>query len=249
MVSDRWFMERYGLLEELGIYTVAYQLGLLVYYFLGAVNKAYVPFFFKTAEEDKNAKVVFEDIIKYYSVLILSIGLGLSIFSREIITLMVTNKAYYGAIGVIPIIALAYTVDGYYYMSVNGIFYSKKTQVLALTTGITAVTDIILNAILIPRFGMYGAAIATTAAYTVLFILTYIVSQRYYYIKWHWNVIIINVILVGATYYFGTLGPANLWTNFAYKILIYISYVAALFFLKILSYDKLKHYGAKILKR
>ncbi|MCB2358728.1 hypothetical protein [Clostridium estertheticum] len=58
-------------------------------FLVGAINKVYVPFFFKTIDGDNNnAKKIFEDILKYYSVLILSLGLGLAMFAKEAITIL-----------------------------------------------------------------------------------------------------------------------------------------------------------------
>lgn len=249
MMSDRWFLERYRTNAEIGVYALAYQFGILIYYLISAINKAYVPFFFKTAEEDKNATDIFSNILKYYSVFILTIGLGIAVFAKEIILLITSNKSYFEAYKVIPIITLAYIFEGFYYMAINSVFYAKKTHLLAITTGLTAVLDILLNYLLIPPYGIYGAAIATAGAYLFLFILTYIIAQRYYYIKWNWNSILINFVLCLLAYEVATLGSRGILGSFILKILVFIIYIIILFIFKILSIPKLLYIGKKLFKR
>lgn len=250
MSSDRFFLNMYRTKDELGIYGLGYQFGMLVYFLIVAVNKAYVPFFFKTAEEEKeNAPKVFEEIIRYYLVIIITIGFGLALFSKEIISIMVPNKSYHIAYTIVPLIALAYILNGFYFMSVNGIFYSKKTYILPVSTGISAVVDVILNYLLIPKYGMYGAAIATASAYLVLFIVTYYYSQKFYYIKWQWKNILLNGSLGIALFYVGKISISSLLLSILFKIALFLVYIGALFLFKILSYEKLKYYMKKILKR
>ncbi|MCB2298833.1 lipopolysaccharide biosynthesis protein [Clostridium tagluense] len=247
--SDRWFIQRYRELAEVAIYGLAYQIGSLLDFLIGAINKAYVPFFFKTIDEDENAKTIFEDILKYYSVLILSLGLGIAMFAKEIITLLAHSNAYIVAYKIIPIIALVSVVHGYYFMSVNSIFYAKKTKFLATVTAISAVINIVLNFILVPKYGMYAAAYTTLVAYLFSSIVTYIVAQKCYYIKWHWNVIITNMAICLGVYFVSMIGFGNIFINIIYKTIIYMGYISVLFMFKILSFDKFLYYKSKILKR
>lgn len=248
-VSDRMFLERYGTLDEIGVYSLGYQFGLLLDYVLGGINKAYVPFFFKTASENKNAAAVFEEVIKYYSVFVLTIGLGVAMFSKEITLIMVSNKSYYGAMGIIPLISVVSVLHGYYYMSVNGIFYCKNTKVLAVTTTISALVAILMNFLLIPRYGMYGAAFATMTAYVVLFLMTYHQAQKSYYIKWHWRQIAVNAVLCLIAYFAATVTIDSLMFGFIYKVFVFAVYMVMLFMFKILSADKFKALIGKLGKK
>src|SRR5690606_17346908 len=61
---------------------------------------------------------------------------------------------------------------------------AKRTEVSLWSTLAAAVINIILNFILIPPFGMYGAAYATVIAYITSVASVYIFSQRYYHIPY-----------------------------------------------------------------
>ena len=249
--SDRWFLQQYRELSEVAIYSLAYQIGSLLDFLVGAINKAYVPFFFKTidVDKDKYAKTIFEDILTYYSVLILSLGLGVAMFSKEVITILAHSNNYIVAYKIIPLITLVSITHGYYYMSVNSIFYTKKTKFLAIVTTISAIINIVLNFILVPKYGMYAAAFTTLVAYLFASITTYIVAQKCYYIKWHWKIIIMNMAICLAAYFASTVDFGNIPMNIIYKTVIYLLYISILFMFKILSFEKFLYYKNKILKR
>lgn len=247
--SDRLFLERYRTLSEVGLYSLGYQFGLLLDYFLGGINKAYVPFFFKTANENKNAPSIFEEILKYYSVFVFSLGLGIALFAKEAILILSGRPEYYEAYKIIPFITMVSILHGFYYMSVNSVFYAKKTNTLALTTGASAVINASLNIVLVPKYGMYGAVFTTLIAYLFLFIFTYRTGQKYYPIKWQWKSIILNGIMCLLFYLVSTIHIKNQVIYVVYKIVIFIFYVILLFLFKLLSFDKLKDYKYIILKK
>lgn len=53
----------------------------------------------------------------------------------------------------------------------------KKTKVIAMTTIISAVVNIVLNLVLIPKYGILGAAIATVACYVVMWSVRYLILR------------------------------------------------------------------------
>lgn len=96
---------------------------------------------------------------------------------------------------------------------------------------------------------MNAAAFTTLIAYLFASITTYIVAQKCYYIKWHWKIIIMNMVICLGVYLVSTVDLGNIFTNMIYKIAMYLGYVCILFMLKILSFDKLLYYKNSIFKR
>lgn len=77
----------------------------------------------------------------------------------------------------------------------NGIFSAvKKNKVLALTTFLSATVNIIFNSILIPIFGVLGAAIATAISFYVVWVSRFISSRKY--IKFKINLIRDHIVYV-----------------------------------------------------
>ena len=56
-------------------------------------------------------------------------------------------------------------------------FYHKKTRVIAMGTLMAAGVNILCNALMIPRFGMMGAAVATLISYAALFVFHYLIAK------------------------------------------------------------------------
>ena len=64
---------------------------------------------------------------------------------------------------------------------------SRRTQFNWVVTGAAAMVNIALNLILIPPYGMMGAAVATIAAYTTMFVGMAWWSQRIYPVAYQWR--------------------------------------------------------------
>ncbi len=76
-----------------------------------------------------------------------------------------------------------------------GVGRAKRTQFNWVVTGAAAVVNIGLNLLLIPPYGMMGAAIATIAAYTTMFVGMAWWSQRIYPVAYQWR----RVVTAAAT--------------------------------------------------
>ncbi|MDX6492896.1 MAG: Polysaccharide biosynthesis C-terminal domain, partial [Gaiellaceae bacterium] len=67
-------------------------------------------------------------------------------------------------------------------------------------TGVAAVLNVALNLILIPRYGMLGAAIATAAAYTLMFVGMTLNAQSVFSVPYQWRrVVTVIAAAVGLT--------------------------------------------------
>jgi O-antigen/teichoic acid export membrane protein len=77
---------------------------------------------------------------------------------------------------------------------------ARKTQLNWVITGIAAAVNVGLNVALIPPYGMIGAAIATAAAYVVLFAGMVVYAQRVYPVPYQWRrVLTAAAVAVGLT--------------------------------------------------
>lgn len=72
----------------------------------------------------------------------------------------------------------------------------KKTKVIAWTTVIAATVNTVLNALLIPQFGVLGAAVATAICYAVMWAIRLVVIKRYVVLQLHiWKDVLSYAIL------------------------------------------------------
>ncbi len=94
----------------------------------------------------------------------------LILFSNLIAHIMFSVE-FYDAVKFVPVLLGAYFFNGL--ASYLGTIYtaSKKTKMLFISTLIGAIFNIIMNIILIPSYGGYGAAIATLISYFIIWLI------------------------------------------------------------------------------
>jgi O-antigen/teichoic acid export membrane protein len=81
---------------------------------------------------------------------------------------------------------------------------------LAVTVAATLVT-LAGYALLIPLWGVMGAALATLAGFAFLAAATYVVTQRIFYVEYEWSRLSGLCLLAGALWLMGTWLPNGAW--------------------------------------
>ncbi|MEO5589228.1 MAG: polysaccharide biosynthesis C-terminal domain-containing protein, partial [Gemmatimonadaceae bacterium] len=79
-----------------------------------------------------------------------------------------------------------------------GLFLKNATHLYGLSALIGVVAALGLNALLIPKYGIWGAAWATLVAYALRFIPVYYFSQRKYFVNYSWSQVGLLWLLFGA---------------------------------------------------
>lgn len=159
---------------DAGLYSFAYNIGMIMNVVVMSLNKSWVPIFYSKLKDNK-----YEDINKMvlnYTKFILLSALILILFSREIV-IFIADSAYYSALSLVPIIILSYVFVYFYTIYANYSFYRKKTYLISINTVIAGVTNVILNYIFIPKFGYMAGAYTTLFSYALLFSLHYLNSR------------------------------------------------------------------------
>lgn len=167
---DRIIINQLNGAADAGLYSFAYNVGMLMYIFVMSLNRSWVPIFYSKLKENK-----YEDINKLMhsnSKITLLAALVLIFFSKEIVMIMAA-PAYYTAIELVPIIVLSYIFLYYYSLFSNYAFYRKKTILISISTIIAGIVNVALNYIFIPKYGYIAAAYTTLISFILLFILHY----------------------------------------------------------------------------
>jgi len=184
--SDRYFLKAYADLTVVGIYSLGYKLGFLLWMFpVQPIMNIWNPQRFEIAKKpdvmETNRRVFF-----FFNLLIISGALGISLFSHDLFRVM-SAPGFWDAHKIVPLIMLAYIVQAWTAFGNFGVMYSGKTQYIAIGTAVAAASIIIFSFALIPYFHAYGAAIATILAFIVRFIIIYFFSQREFPLTLPWG--------------------------------------------------------------
>ena len=86
---------------------------------------------------------------------------------------------------IIPVILLSYLFSGIYAIFNAAPFYKDRTSYLLMVSGIGLIINFVLNLLLIPYYGMMGAAYATLFTYLFMSIFLFFLSQKIYKIEYN----------------------------------------------------------------
>ena len=183
-LSDRFILEKFVPLAEIGIYSLGYQFGSIVNLVASAMNTAWVPFVFRILEQTPQEAAARISRLSTYFVLVLTlVFLGVGLYVREV-NLLVTSDAFYPAYRVAYWVALGQLLQGLYYIPVNFLFLRNQTSYIPIITISSAVVDIILNLLLLPHYGMIAAAWAGLVSKMVMLVCVLWISRRVYPIQY-----------------------------------------------------------------
>ena len=176
---------------QVGIYAAMYKLSLLMTIFIQAYKYAAEPFFFAQAGQ-KDARDTYARIMDYFIIIVSAIFLGTMLYLDDfILPLLVRNDEYWVGKGVVPVLLMANLFLGVYYNLSIWYKITGKTSWGAWLSLIGAVITLGLNFWWIPLstdhliHGYYGSAWATFICYGSMMILSYLIGQRYFPVKYN----------------------------------------------------------------
>ena len=178
-ISDRYVLLFYHGEGTVGVYGVAMRFVTVLNVVISAVAMAYTTFAFQT-KDDEDAKKNYYYIFQTESMLLLIICFTISLFGKELIMLMSSDEAYYTACEPLRDLMFAQSVFAMSNVVGYGINFAKKSVYYLIAVSAGVALNLGLNFALVPQYGMQAAALTTLLGYLVVFILTYIFSERLY---------------------------------------------------------------------
>lgn len=177
--SDRWLLEHFRSTREVGIYFLAVQLASLVTLVMSSTNEAIAPRLLARYRDQgsEGARAFHRRIFPPYYWTAIGLGCGL-ILLGPLAGSVISHHKIVGIRPVLTLLAAAMVAAALYVPFGNAFFALKTTPRLLLITLSSAVTNVGLNFLLIPRFGMYGAASSMLISYLLLLTLASTFAHR-----------------------------------------------------------------------
>lgn len=164
-------------LAQTGIYGANFKLAVIMTLFIQAFRFAFEPFFF-SQNKDESSKQLYADVLKYFVIFGILIFLGV-MFYLDIVKILIGPEFHVG-LGIVPIVLLANFFLGVFFSLSLWYKLTDKTRFGAyMALGGAAIT-LILNVVLVPKMGFYGAAIAILVCSLFMTITSYVLGQKYY---------------------------------------------------------------------
>lgn len=180
VLSDRYLIEYFRGSYEVGLYSASYQ---LADYPIGLVSSTIImaafPIILDTWEKkgDQVTIDLISNIMRYYLLFAIPTMIYIIVLSKEF--MLILGTSYSDGYAVLPWICFGSLMMGLCVYVNKGLELKKKTKILSFIVSIAAASNILLNLVLIPRYGFYGAGVATGVAYLIYFIASICISKRY----------------------------------------------------------------------
>jgi O-antigen/teichoic acid export membrane protein len=168
--ADRIMINMYCGQDQVGIYSLGYSISQLVSIFVTAISTAYAPWSYKQIKNGNE-----KEIGKYTNYIMVLVGaiVVLSVLVGPELICFLGTEAYYEAKWMMPPVMLSCFFTMIYGFFANIEFYYEKSIYVMIASIIAAISNVVLNAVFIPRFGYLAAGYTTLLSYIMLAFMHY----------------------------------------------------------------------------
>ena len=205
--GDRFFLQRYATLAEVGLYALAYKFGTLAGYVQVPFETYWDAQVFHLVRE-RDGEKLFARTLTYYALTLFGGALFVSLAAAPVLR-MATRPSFYEAAGLVPVVAFAYATRGGadYFRSVFAICKQPFRNVIVTSAGV-AIT-VTAYATLIPRYRAWGAAVATLITFLGMGVVSYWQSRKARVFHFEWRRLLqITLSSLIITIWHCCIGPA-----------------------------------------
>ena len=173
--SDRIMIDRMCSTSDVAVYSLAYNLSMLMLIVSDALLAAYTPYTYQCMKEKRP-----EPIRKRTSQLLFAVALCnilFILFAPEAVALFATEE-YLEAIYVIPAVSASVYFMFLFNLFANIEYYYSETKYVAAASVIAAAVNVGLNFIFIQRYGYIAAAYTTLISYVIYSVSHYLFMRK-----------------------------------------------------------------------
>ena len=183
-MSDRFFIEAMRTTHELGLYAVSSRIPTIMVLVSSIFIEAWQISTINGSPREEQERF-FTTVGNIYQALVVVLVSGIILFSKIFVWLFAT-PSYYEAWSFIPLLVIG---SGFACLSnfVNSVYtLEKKSASSMVTVVLGALLNIMLNFLLIPNYGLQGAAFATAVSYIFMFLVRAVHTRQYITLRWEY---------------------------------------------------------------
>lgn len=214
-----------------GCYSPGYALGSILLMFLSpfaVLLPAVLPEHYEKGDMSEVDKYLSYSM-KYYLLLTIPAAVGMSVLSKPLLYIITTPEIALGGYMVTPFVCLGAIFMGMYGIANNILILEKNTMILGKLWIVVAISNIVLNLLLVPYLNILGAAIATLICYILAFAVTAIASKKTmrlpFNIKELLKIVIAASIMGIAVYIMHPIGIINVLISIVAGVIIYFAII------------------------
>lgn len=187
--------------ETNAVYSLVYYTGYILYAVTQATSGGWDVWMYNTLNEKKFESV--SGVQKWYMFVMLVLATGIYMVSPEIVKILSPSN-YWRFEYIIPFVIGSYFMF-MYSMPISVVYYMKKTGVISAIVSFAAAINVVLNYLLIPKFGGVGAAYTSVVSYFLILVISicYLKIKKVYYFKdYHFLIYLAIVGVLGFIFFF-----------------------------------------------
>ncbi|MAZ93575.1 MAG: polysaccharide biosynthesis protein [Lentimicrobiaceae bacterium] len=226
---------------QLGIYAACYKLAIIMMIFIQMFRYAAEPFFFAEAKK-KNAKDTYSRVMSLF------VGFTWSIFLMVTLYIDVfkhfIGEAFWPGLQIVPIILSAKLFLGVFYNLSVWYKLTNKTFYGALIATVGGMLTILLNVLLIPKFGYLGSAWASFVSYFVIMLLSYYWGKYHYKIKYNIRIIFSYTAFAVVVYIMSIIIKSTMPGHYYYIVsVLFVAFIIFVYYMWYKNYSPEKIQG------
>lgn len=190
MQTGRYLLQYFHGLEAVGIYSIGFNLGMLMDLFVSGFASAWHPYFMSFINKREEAGPLFGRVTTYYCLGMGAITLLFFVLAKPLVLIM-TQPAFHEAYRIVGWCATAHFFRGIFLLLLPPVYYSKEVRAVVLVQGVTALVTVGLGWVLISAGGFTATAIVLACGGVLLAVLQFFwnLSRRRNYldISFEWG--------------------------------------------------------------
>jgi O-antigen/teichoic acid export membrane protein len=179
-LSDRYTLGILRNSSEVGVYSLSYNIAdksLMLLTTLFTITEAAIGMHIWENRGEQASKQFISSVTRFYLLLCIPAGVGLSVLSRPIVSIL-AGAEYVNGYRIMPFILAGSFLLGLQQRFHWGFLFHQKTAAITLALVIAGLLKVLLNILFVPAYGYFGAAVTTTVCYAALLLLIVAFSRR-----------------------------------------------------------------------
>ena len=221
--GDRYFLRQTVTLSEIGIYSLAYKLGMMISFVHMPFNMYWNAQMFAVMRE-RDADRVYVRVATYLTFVLTYATLMVMVFAKALLRITAAPD-FWPAAALVPFLAMAYLFRSLASHFMNLFLLEKKPGLEAETNLVSTAVCAAGYFVLIPPFGAWGAAWATLLTFAFMLVYAIYRTQRLRRFSLEYGRMLQLVSVAGffaAAYY--AIAPQSVWMQIAIALLIALAY-------------------------
>lgn len=236
-MSDRLLIEKYAGLTELGIYSTASTLALLLNIISMGAYKAFEPYFFRIYGSDSFLRQ-FSKVHDTFFLILLVGALGLALFSKEFLEIM-SSESYHSAYLYVPMLLVGVLASSMTLLYGTVLTAREKTKINSLISIVGGGCSVLLNIILLPLMGIRAACFTSMICFIGMMLAALLCSGIR--ISWRRPVASLAMAIAVSVYPIYVMEIDNVALSLAVKVVVFV--VMCLLVIRLMNFNLKKIYG------